>query len=140
MTFQPYAAPVVVDASVTVASVTGQMDAFEQLHRLGTSGRLMLAPPILWTETANALIRRRRLSAVDAPSLLGSLTRVGIEIADRGLQGLEASVVLADRHGLSVYDATYLWLAIDVDGQIATYDNALIRAAQAEGVDLAFQA
>ncbi len=40
----------------------------------------------------------------------------------------------ADRHRLSVYDATYLWLAIDVDGELATFDRDLARAAAAEGV------
>ena len=39
--------------------------------------------------------------------------------------------------GLSVYDATYLWLAIDIDGELATYDADLARAAEAEGVPLA---
>ena len=36
-----------------------------------------------------------------------------------------------------MYDATYLWLAIDVDGELATFDRALARAAMAEGVPLA---
>jgi predicted nucleic acid-binding protein len=40
---------------------------------------------------------------------------------------------------LTVYDATYLWLAVDVDGELATFDRALVRAAQAEGVGLAIR-
>jgi predicted nucleic acid-binding protein len=64
---------------------------------------------------------------------------MGIAIADRGPDGIDGAVVLADRHGLTVYDAAYLWLAIDVDGELATFDQALIRAAQAEGVELAIR-
>ena len=47
--------------------------------------------------------------------------------------------MLAERHRLSVYDATYLWLAIDVDGELATFDRALATAAEAEGVPLAIE-
>ena len=46
-------------------------------------------------------------------------------------------MILAERHRLSVYDASYLWLAIDVDGELATHDRDLARAALAEGVALA---
>ena len=49
------------------------------------------------------------------------------------------ALALAERHRLSVYDATYLWLAIDVDGELATFDRDLARAAAAEGVPLALE-
>ena len=49
-----------------------------------------------------------------------------------GLEGLE----LADRHRLSVYDAIYLDLALDVEAELATLDRDLARAAAAEGVPL----
>ena len=71
---------------------------------------------------------------------LVTLRDAGVELADRGFDGLEAALVLADRHTLSVCDATYLWLAMDVDGELATFDKALIRAAEAEGVELAILA
>lgn len=48
-------------------------------------------------------------------------------------------MVLAERHRLSVDDASYLWLAIDVDGELATLDRDLARAAVAEGVALALE-
>jgi predicted nucleic acid-binding protein len=41
---------------------------------------------------------------------------------------------LAERHGLTVWDALYLQLALDVDGEFATLDGDLIRAARAEEV------
>jgi predicted nucleic acid-binding protein len=37
---------------------------------------------------------------------------------------------------LTVYDAAYLDLAIDVDGELATLDRALRAAAEAEGVPI----
>ncbi len=51
--------------------------------------------------------------------------------------GVAYAAGLAERHRLSAYDATYLWLAIDVDGELATFDKALAAAAVAEGVPIA---
>jgi predicted nucleic acid-binding protein len=137
VTFVAGDAPVVVDASITVGAVTGEALAEASLLGWASAGRMMLAPGHIWLETANVLVRGLRLSAVDASGLLAALTRVGIGIADRGAHGLDAAVLLADRHGLSVYDAAYLWLAMDVDGELATFDRQLVRAAEAEGVALA---
>ena len=49
----------------------------------------------------------------------------GIEAADRGPVGVAYAGGLAEQHRLSTYDATYLWLAIDVDGDLATFGGAL---------------
>jgi predicted nucleic acid-binding protein len=140
MTFLVVDPPIVVDASVAVGAVLGEPSREDTLFGWATSGRLLLAPGGFWVEIANALIRGRRLSITDVLGLITKLRSAGVELADRGFGGLEAAVVLADPHGLSVYDATYLWLAMDVDGELATFDKALIRAAQAEGVGLAIRA
>ncbi len=140
MSFVVVDQPIVVDASVAVGAVLGEASREDTLFGWATSGRLLLAPAGFWVEIANALIRGHRLSIDDVLSLVTMLRRAGIELADRGLGGLEAAIVLADRHALSVDDATYLWLAMDVDGELATFDRALIRAAQAEGVGLAIPA
>ena len=65
------------------------------------------------------------------------IVAAGIETADRGPVGVAHAGVLAEQHRLSTYGATYLWLAIDVDGELATFDRALATAAMAEGVRLA---
>ena len=112
----------------------------EAMEQWAERGRTILAPAVFWVQVANVLVRRRRLSAVDVTTDLATLRAAGIEVADRGFGGLDAAIGPADRHDLTVYDATYLWLAMDVDGELATFDEALIRAAQAEGVELAIQA
>jgi predicted nucleic acid-binding protein len=140
VTFTVVDAPVVVDASVALGVLSGE-EGLEGVIRSWSRGRrYLMVPPVFWIEVANVLVRRRRLSAVDAIHDLGTLRAAGIVVADRGFGGLEAALVLADRHGLSVYDATYLWLALDVDGELATFDKALITAARAEGVELAIPA
>ena len=54
--------------------------------------------------------------------------------------GVEDALGLAAEHSLSVYDAMYLALALDVDGELATIDGKLARAAVAAGVPLAMAA
>jgi predicted nucleic acid-binding protein len=131
--------PVVVDASVAVGAVTGEEPAIRAMAEWAASASLLLAPPLLWAETTNALLRGHVLPAADVAAMLRTLRRAGIEVADRGSDGLDAAIVLAERHHLSVYDAMYLWLAIDLDGELATFDRALALAAVAEGVPLAFE-
>ena len=71
--------------------------------------------------------RRWRLSA-----RLGALRDLPIR-TDSGLD-LETAFALAERHALSFYDAVYLELAGRHAAPLATLDNALGRAAAAEGL------
>ncbi len=140
MTFIADLDPVIVDASVSIALIAEERpDVEPQWSRWSHEGRMLLAPAIHWSEVGNILLKRKRLTPERASLLMGSLQRAGIEIADRGLPGVCFAVELASKHGLSVYDATYLWLAIEIDGELATLDRDLARAAQAEGVALALQ-
>lgn len=130
--------PIVVDASVAVELAVG-LRADVPIHWRAwlTADRMLLAPAVHWTEVGHALLRHASRSASVAALRLDSLIAAGVEMADRGPDGVRAALELAARHGLSVYDATYLWLAIDVDGELATLDRDLARAAEAEGVPLA---
>ena len=139
MSFLVARAPIVVDASITVGLATGEEAAIAAADALDVGGRMLLAPPLLWSETANGLLRGARRPAVDVIAAVNAIERLGIEPADRGIRGLHEAIILADRHRLSVYDAAYLWLAIDVDGELATLDRQLARAATAEGVPLVIE-
>lgn len=140
MTFSAPPAPVVVDASVAVDLAVGERpltpDAFETWI---AEGRTLLAPAIGWTEIGHAILRRLDGDAIRASRRLAQVVAVGMETADRGAAGVAMAMALAERHRLSVYDATYLWLAIDVDGELATFDRELAKAARAEGVPLAIE-
>jgi predicted nucleic acid-binding protein len=48
----------------------------------------------------------------------------------------DRTLELADRHNLTVYDATYLELAMRLSLPLATLDEDLRKAAQREGVPL----
>jgi predicted nucleic acid-binding protein len=127
---------VVADASVAVRLLLGDAPWIAAWRAWTAAGAMILVPAHFGHEVANALLRSARVGAPEAMAGLARLWRTGLSIADRGLGGLEGSVVLADRHGLSIYDAAYLDLAMDVDGELATLDGALRIAAESEGVPL----
>jgi predicted nucleic acid-binding protein len=125
----------VVDASVALDLLEGNEHARAALADVVAQSGQLLVPPHFWAEVANVLIRRRRTpleTAID----LRSLADVGIEVADRGLEGIVDSIALGDRHRLTASDAIYLQLALDVDGSLATLDRDLAAAARHEGIAL----
>lgn len=137
MTFTAPPSPVVVDASFAVEAILGDRPALEAWTGWVREGRMQLVPAQFWAEIANALLVGRRFEAGRAALTVAATARAGIETADRGIAGVLDAVDLAARHGLTVYDALYLQLALDVDGSLASLDADLRRAALAEGVDLA---
>ena len=139
MTFSVAPVPIVVDASIAVDAIQGVPAASSALARWVSDGRMLLTPAMFWPEVGHAMLKHRR-PAVEVAGRIELLEGMGLETADRGPKGVIFALALAERHRLSVYDATYLWLAIDIDGELATLDHALARAAVAEGVPLAFDA
>ena len=83
-------------------------------------------------EVRNTLItgeRRGRLTEDDTASFLHGISRLGIHV-DR--TPAEAAVLMiARRHRLTVYDASYLELALREAMPLSTPDQALLGAAQA---------
>jgi predicted nucleic acid-binding protein len=128
---------IVIDASAAMALLAGDETWLGRWRAWTEADSVILAPPHFPVEVGNALLRGARLAAVDTSNRLERLYASGVETADRGLPGLLGAVELADRHGLTVYDALYLVLAIDIDGELATLDRDLARAATAEGVTVA---
>lgn len=85
-----------------------------------------LAPLILWCELRNALVvneRRRRIEPQESAAFLGLLEELPIVLqpipSDAGV------LDLARRLRLSVYDASYLELAVRENAPLATLDQAL---------------
>ena len=97
--------------------------------------------PALWPiELANVLVvaeRRNRVTAAQREAFLQNLAGMDIEVQTVTTdQIFQEAIALATAHRLSVYDATYLGLAIRQQLPIATQDKELIRAAGAVGVSL----
>lgn len=130
--------PFVIDASVAASWLLpdeGHEVAAAAYSLLLTDHALV--PSLWWFEMRNLFIvneRRGRLSSEKTDRALALLAELPIRfdrIAD------SASVLqLARRHRLTVYDAAYLELAQRENAPLATLDNALTRAAKAEGMSL----
>jgi predicted nucleic acid-binding protein len=134
MSFSRPLTAVVVDASSMVEVLTGHPVWSERIDRWQDAGAMLMAPPHFRSETANAMLKGIRLEPTDVIARLQQLFLTGVELVDRGFEGLYDSIELAARHGLTVYDAAYLQLVLEVEGELATCDRALARAARAEGV------
>ena len=128
----------VIDASVAIswylsgeASPTGRF-AFEQLGAAGAT-----APVLWWFEVRNALIVNERRGRLDMAATVGILAHLeGLPIRLDIEQDGDAVLALAREHGLTVYDAAYLELALRADAPLATLDQQLARAARAAKVPL----
>ncbi len=126
---------VVVDASMALPFLQGDAAAFATWDSWRANDDLVLVPPLFPIEVANALLRGTSIRSTSRVlELLSLLELAGYEVADRGSAGVARSVQLAATHRLSVYDAAYLDLALDIDASLATLDRDLRRAADAEGV------
>ena len=131
----------VLDASATLAWVLIEETTpairriFEQIGREGA-----VVPSIWRLEVANALemsMRRGRFDAEFRDAALADLALLDI-VADGETErhAWKATLQLATRHRLSVYDASYLELARRRGLPLASLDGPLRSAASAEGVVL----
>jgi predicted nucleic acid-binding protein len=136
MSFSAPLAPVVVDASFAVEALLEGGPPLDRWVEWIRDGRMRLVPVHFWSELANVLLLGRKFEPGRAALTVGAAARAGLETADRGLAGVADALDLADRHRLTVYDALYLQLAADVEGELATLDRDLARAARAEGVEV----
>ncbi len=91
-------------------------------------------------EVRNVLLtneRRNRISQAGTDKFLDLLGRLNIQVREE-LPGLHTGKVLtlARHHRLTIYDATYLELAIRQDLPLATRDKELLLAAPLAGVSI----
>ncbi len=131
----------VLDCSVTMAWVFPD-EATEDTGRLRdalTGGRAFV--PALWPiEVANVLLvatRRGRIAETDLSRIWRNLEALPITIDPVSTSRIRGTVLdVASAHGLSVYDAAYLELAIRMRLPLATLDRALADAGRAAGLDV----
>ncbi len=129
----------VLDASMALSFVLVDeftADSQRILSTLAVDGAVV---PALWEfEVLNGLRSAHRR---------GRISDAGIATALRGLAGLRIDtyrhsidrpqvLALAERLDLSVYDASYAWVAMDSNLPLATMDTALGKAAAAAGITL----
>ena len=129
----------VLDASVAITWAMRDEDhstadlAFQKLQTDSSA----VVPAIWWYEIRNVLLaneRRNRISPEDSIQFLSDLS--GFEIELRPMENSQSTIEVARQQKLSVYDAAYLALAVDLRLPIATLDEALQSAARSVNVPL----
>lgn len=129
----------VLDASVALAWCFGdEEDPYSEavLHFLEAHEAVV---PALWCqEVSNVLLaakRKKRLDSRQLESALAVLSELPIEVVTLPRQIVfERVLPLADRTGLTVYDATYLDVSLQKSLPLATMDEELRAAAKKAGV------
>ena len=129
----------IADSSVAIAWVvlsqsSPETDQLLDEIRAGTS----FVVPVLWTfEVANALLALRRRQRIQSDEYIQGLLDLADSrpiVDDEGpARALDAISKLAEKHGLAVYDAVYLEVALRRGLPLATRDAALNKAAKRAG-------
>ena len=113
----------VVDASAMAALLFGEPDGTAVAERLRGGG--LIAPALLPFEVANVCLKKMRRHPEQRDALI---------VAFGMLDGMEVDVVevdhgealtLAERSGLTAYDASYLWLARKMSIELVTLRQAV---------------
>jgi predicted nucleic acid-binding protein len=131
----------VLDSSVTAAWIYSNetTDAVREVFDLVTVNGAWV--PALWRlEVANILemgVRRRRTDAGFRDATLADLALLPIHLdPETDRQAWTSTMQLAERHGLTLYDAAYLELARRRALPLATLDTELRAAAGTEKISL----
>jgi len=119
----------VVDASAVIAVLFNEVTREPIVARL--RGSFLYAPVLLEFEVANACLKKIRAAPGERELLLAAFAllnelSITLEPIDLG-----QAITLAERTRLSLYDASYLWLARALGAELVTLDDRLGRAQQA---------
>jgi predicted nucleic acid-binding protein len=129
---------VVIDPSVIVPLALTDEDrepALKVLDAVQSEGATV--PALFWFEARNILIvaeRRGRITPADTSAFLTDLS--ALQVAVDRVPDESVHLALARDQRLTVYDASYLELALRLNAPLATLDRALVAAANAMGAKL----
>ena len=126
----------VVDASVGFAWVYQGQATPETDHLLNevAAGATVIVPALWYLEMSNVLLiaqRRHRLTALQRKAALEKLTAMQFTADEEGThRAFGRTSELAEKYGLTIYDATYLELALRRSLPLASRDETLRNAAK----------
>ncbi|MBV8106105.1 MAG: type II toxin-antitoxin system VapC family toxin [Hyphomicrobiales bacterium] len=116
----------VVDASAIVAVLFNELTREEVVPRL--RGASLHAPSLLGFEVANACLKKMRAVPTEGQALLRAFSLLNELAIELETVELDEAIVLAEQTRLSLYDASYLWLAGTLGAELVTLDDKLARA------------
>jgi predicted nucleic acid-binding protein len=136
-------AALVIDASIASAWCfpDEQTNYTKAVLQAVSSSSVDAVAPRLWAyEIRNSVLmalRRGRIGKPDSEQFLTSLNHLNVRLSEPA--SYDDVFYLALKHGLTVYDAAYLNVAMQERLPLASLDRQLVQAAQAVGIQL-FQA
>ncbi|WP_341754241.1 type II toxin-antitoxin system VapC family toxin [Candidatus Tisiphia endosymbiont of Dioctria rufipes] len=127
----------VLDSSTTISwfmpDEIASLDLLKKTVKEGT-----IVPTIWLLETGNVLLcaeRAKRITVTQRKQAMYTLKDLPIKVDQARLEhAWFETMELAEYHGLTLYDASYLELALHYNLPLATSDNLLKRASQARGI------
>ncbi len=121
----------VVDASVVLKWFVDEEDsgAACELRDRFLDGQIELAAPdLLVYEIAHVLLRKKGLGPAEIRDALSMISRVDLTVSPLDIDQMTLAVDLASSTGTSVYDATYLALAVRLRWSLVTADQKFASA------------
>ena len=113
----------VVDASAVGAVIFGEPEGPNVVRQL--AGNRLLAPELIFFELASICVKKLRRYPEYRRAILDAFTmlkRLAMETVEVDYPDV---VLVAERYGLSAYDASYLWLARRLGAELVTLDGKL---------------
>ena len=118
----------VVDASAIGSVIFGEPEGPSVVRRL--AGMRLVAPELIFFELASICVKKLKIYPEFRQQLLDAfviLNRLAMEPVE--VEYVEV-VLIAERYGVSAYDASYLWLARRLGAELITLDRRLEKAWQ----------
>ena len=90
----------------------------------------LLEPTLLLYEVANALNYNPNFGEGDVKESMEALVDVSLSLKEPEKETLKLAVNLARKHGISIYDASYIALSMELGCHLVTADKGLWRKAK----------
>lgn len=116
----------VIDASIAVKWFVPESDSKEALEIRDAHVNeeiSIIAPDLITYEVANALRYRSSLTNENLKTSIESLFGLELDLIAPSSNSVSRTALLARRFGITIYDATYLTLAQDLDCELLTTDK-----------------
>lgn len=118
----------VLDSSVVIKWFSDEEDsdkalAIREAYAEGTAN--ITCPDLIIYEISNALRYNKSLKEKDVKDSVNSLISMGITIVVPTKQIIELSISIAYQHGITVYDASFIALAQELNFNYVTADDKL---------------
>ena len=130
---------IVVDNSVVIGWLLKEENAKKSADILRLAlGNEFIVPSVWSYEIINVLWvaqKRGHLSVAETPQALKELNKLPIKIHDLALEVISTQVLDISREfRLTIYDASYVFLAKSLKIPIASFDQDILRACQKMGI------